>query len=155
MAHHGLARPGQQSSTVGLNPPSHRALSALRVRVRLHCTAVNRNPDIISSPHISPLLLSPLPLFPHAKPSLSVSSPSRGEPESLPRHDPRAALQGQFLWLPALPSSSHEETCLVAQSGHSEAGSARGKSRGKFGGSRAAAGIVRATMVLSTGVLSQ
>ena len=83
-AHHGPARPGQQSSTVGLNPPSHRALSALRVRVRLHCTAVNRNPDIISSPYISPLLLAPLALFPHAKPSLSVSSPSRGESESPP-----------------------------------------------------------------------
>ena len=121
------------ASPAGLNPPGHRALSQCEAVTPHSCTAVNRNPLRVSSQH-RPLPLSlGLTLLSQAKPTLSVSSPSRGENDSPSRQEPRGALQGQFLWLPALPSSSHEETCLVAQSGQ-QAGRARGKSGGKFGG---------------------
>ena len=58
--------------------------------------------------------------------------------------------------LPALPSSSHEETSLVAQSGQAARQAAPEESpEESLEAGRAAGGIVRLTMVLSTRVLSQ
>ena len=93
------------------NPPGRRPLTALS-QSALDCSQQKSN--FISSPPLS-IHLSASSLMPTLP---SIWTFQAEESSSVqPLQDPGPELQGQFLWLPALPSSSHEEDCLVAQSG--------------------------------------
>ena len=121
-----------------------------RHSVSQHWTAVNRNPTLFPL-HLSlstsqPLLsCQPFPNSRHSKPRrVHQSSPSR---------TPAQSYKGSFCGCRHCQVHRMKRIVLLLRAA-SEAASARGKSRGKVW-RLAAARIVRMTMVLSTGVLSQ